>query len=114
MKTDEELKKIVEDLIANRIYMSDQIKDQGMLHMVFLVLAMMTEEQAKDFMEKDYAVCYEYLDKASPRQINGMPMFMSANFLTREEYKRVYEMEAEVRKAMKAALEKSSAPSSSG
>ena len=104
-KTDEELKKLAQDLIGNRVFMSDQLRNPADLTMVFFPLAMLDEETVQRLRDEKITHVYEYLDKALPRGINGYPMFMSCNLITEAEYKRVRELEQKMRQAMKSALE---------
>lgn len=44
-------------------------------------------EQIDEMLAKKPAMFYEYLDKANPISVNGMPTFFSLAFITEEEAK---------------------------
>ena len=43
---------------------------------------------------------YEYMDKAGPMAIDGMPMFCSFRFLNQEDAKKVYEKYIQIKEAI--------------
>lgn len=98
--TDEEVTKLARDLVQNRIFMSDQIRSQEDVLMVFPVLGMLDEKQRKDLQDADVGAVYEYVDRALPRSINGYPMFMSLRWLSKENYQRVRTEERRLRIAL--------------
>ena len=85
MKTDEELKKIAKDLIKEKIFTDRHCQDPEDIRKVFMLLSLMNKEQLQDFQDKKPAFIFEYLDKANPRAINGMPSFFSMQYLNEEE-----------------------------
>lgn len=91
--TDEslDLKQLAIDLAEGKVFSSSWIfenlpDDQhpNTMRMVFMPLGLMEREDAKEFLE-DCGMIYEHLHKAGPRSVNGLPMFMSMNKLTRKE-----------------------------
>jgi hypothetical protein len=94
-KTSEQIKQIALDYMAGRLFCSDQVQNINDMPMVFMVLLFLPEEDLKDLREGKITFAYEYMDQASPRSINGMPMFYSAKFLDHEDRKRMYGGEAE-------------------
>lgn len=85
MKTREELKQLALDIIENKVYIDRYIENPRNLPMVFMVLGLMDKKQLEEFQNMKPVMVYEYLDKAGPRSINGMPNFFSFQFLTEEE-----------------------------
>jgi len=101
MKTDEQLKQIAKDLYTGLIFTSHHLSKtdfKNMAHLIFMPLVFMTEEQSKEL--KHVSLIYEYLDQAGPRAINGYPMFMSMNYLTKDEHKKLLEYYKKVKSAM--------------
>lgn len=97
-KTEAELEQLAQDLVAGRVFHSSMVADPKMLGMVFMVLSFLDREQAEALQAADIASFYEYLDKAGPRSVNGMPCFFSHQSLdlhdTKELFKRAMEVEA--------------------
>lgn len=91
MKTDEQLKQLAKDIFTGLVFTNNHIPpdDPMALGIVFIPLVMMNDEQQKDFESKKPGMVYEYLDKAGPRSMNGLPMFMSFQFVTEDEYVKV-------------------------
>lgn len=66
----------------------------------FMVLAMCEPDQ----LPKDIVLVWEYMHKAAPRSINGMPCFFSCHFMDPGDWERVrpaLEAEAKRRKQIK-------------
>lgn len=82
-KTDEELAKLAWDIVSGKIFGSWDIPNPQDVSIVFMVLAFMKPEHAAQLRTNEIAHCYEYLNKAGPRAINGMPSFFSAQFLNK-------------------------------
>jgi len=106
-KTDEELKQIAQDLWAGKIYTDRHIPEQEMpyaLATVFMPLALMhPDDREKLFTgENKPTLIYEYLDKAGPRSVNGMPGFFSFHCLNEEETERMFRYYTAIQEAMDA------------
>lgn len=103
-KTDDELKNIAKDLVEGKIFTDRHIQDPKDVMLVFEVLAFLTDEQNKDFQEAiksgEIALIYEYMDKAAPRSVNGMPIFFSCRTLTKDETEKVFEIAEDIKKAV--------------
>lgn len=95
MKTDEELKQLAKDLYKGEIFTDRQINDSRLLRSVFIPLSLFDEEQAAQFRTTvengKVNLLYERINKAGPRSINGMPIFMSFQTLDTEETKKLFE-----------------------
>jgi hypothetical protein len=79
--TDQELRLLAADIYEGRVFTDRQVEDSSDLPMVFMPIALgafaeMTEEEFKQI-----GLIYEYLDKAGPRAINGLPSFFSLRVL---------------------------------
>lgn len=105
-KTDEELKKIAKDLLAGHIFTDRHINanDSRLLTSVFMPIMFFDKEQFDDFNNNlksgDINLIYEYLDKAGPRSINGMPMFMSFETLSKEETEKMFDYHKKIKDAI--------------
>lgn len=88
MKTDDQLKQLAKDILTGMVFTNNHLPpdDPMALGIVFMPLVMMNDEQQKEFEAKQPGMVYEYLDKAGPRSMNGLPMFMSFQFITVDEY----------------------------
>jgi hypothetical protein len=88
-RTEADLEQLAQDLVAGRIFTSAQVKDNSLLNMVFMPLALMGKEAMEQFAANEPFVIYEYIDKAGPRGINGYPSFFSFQYLTKGEWETV-------------------------
>ena|SRR5271157_157264 len=91
MKTDEQLKQLAKDIFTGLVFTNNHIPpdDPMALGIVFMPLVMMNDEQQAEFTAKQPGMVYEYLDKAGPREMNGLPMFTSLQFITVDEYEKL-------------------------
>src|SRR5262245_51227442 len=80
-KTEVELEHLAWDAIGGKIFGSWQIQNQEQISICFMVLLFLPEEDLKQMQKDNICHFYEYMEKASPRAINGMPCFMSAHYL---------------------------------
>ena len=86
MKTEQELKQLAIDIVEGKVFGTWNLKRMDEVKMVFMVAIGLDSDQSKKLIEDDVMHFYEYMDKAGPRSINGMPMFFSANYLTGAEF----------------------------
>jgi len=80
-RPEEELKQLARDLQAGHIFTDRHMSewDRKNIGMVFMVIMFMDQ---KDFyIPESIGMIYEYMSKAMPRGINGMPTFTSVHFL---------------------------------
>lgn len=106
VKTDEELKEMAKDLHAGRIFTDRHLPEGEKASLVFMVLALMDSKQLDEFKknvdEEKIFMVYEYMEKAGPRTINGMPMFMSFQSLNKPDTEKMLEYFHKIEDAMKA------------
>ena len=90
-KTDEEIKQIALDYYKQKIFCSWDIPDYdaSSLGMVFMPLMFMDSVARKRMITDQTMYLYEYFDKAGPRGINGMPIFMSFYILNKADVERI-------------------------
>jgi hypothetical protein len=102
VKTDDELKQIAKDIFSHKIFTSTMLRegDERLLSSVFMPVLFMEKEQIEELEKNDVVAFYEYFDEAGPRSVNGYPIFMSANTLTRSEYNRTMEFYKQVKEKM--------------
>lgn len=93
-KTDAELEQLAQD--------SAMIEDPRMIGMVFLVLSLLDREHLKAMEAAGIASFYEYIDKAGPRSINGMPSFMSVQSLDLHDTRELFRRAAEIQELLDA------------
>lgn len=99
-RTDEEIKKLAEDLVADRVFISDFCRQPEDISLVFMVLGMLDQATIDRWKALDVSAFYEYYDKAGPRSINGYPCFSSAHPLIREDHQRLYEIAKKIKAAI--------------
>lgn len=105
-RTDEELKQIAKDLYAGKIFTDRHLKqhEMSMLNFVFMPLAFLNEKEKEEFRATakagQFGLIYEYIDKALPRSINGLPMFTSMRLLSKDDTEKVNEYYESVVKVM--------------
>ena len=85
---DEEIRQFVLDFVAGKIFTDRHVNDVDMLGMVFPVLALggfgdVTEEEAANI-----GLIWEDINKAGPRSVNGMPMFLSCHLMHKDDFER--------------------------
>lgn len=83
-KTDEEIRQLVMDVAGGIVFCDWMIPDeqiQHMMSMVFMPIALMGKEDAEKLAEEECSMVYEYMEKAGPRSVNGLPGFFSFQFL---------------------------------
>ncbi len=87
--TDEQLKQLAIDIHAGNVYTDMHIQDMSDLPSVFtpIILGAFNGETKESL--KELGMVYEYLDKAGPRSINGLPSFFSMKVLSIEQANKV-------------------------
>lgn len=88
IKTDEEIKQLVVDVVGGRVFCDYMVRegDNNSMSMVFMPLALMSREDGEKLIEEEASMLYEYLEKAGPRSVNGMPGFFSFQVLNRADH----------------------------
>ena len=91
MRTDEELKQIAVDIYEGKIFTDRSVKDGNDIGMVFLPIALGAFAEASKEELEDIKLIYEYLDKAGPTSVNGLPVFFSCQVLRTDDFKKMSE-----------------------
>lgn len=99
--TDEEIKQLAIDVLKDKVFFSSMLEEheQHLLGSVFMPVNFLDEPQVKKLEEDKIAAFYEYHDKAGPRSINGLPMFMSMKTITEEDLKKMGEVLKKLKEA---------------
>ena len=89
---EKELRQLAIDISENKVFGTFHMKDSEMetnLGMVFMPFVFMSEEQRKEMIDKKVVHFYEYIDKAGPRSVNGMPCFFSMKNIIQKDWKKI-------------------------
>ncbi len=103
-KTPDELKQIAVDLFHGKIYTDRHCQKPRDVMMVFMPLGLMEPKAFRKLQKDPPGMIFEYLDKAGPRCINGMPGFFSCQMLSQDDTNTVLEMYKKLEEAQKEAL----------
>lgn len=98
--TDEEIKKLADDIYKGLVFTDRHIQNPDDISRVFMPLVLLKEEQIEELKAESPGMIYEYMDKAGPMSINGMPMFCSFRFLSQEDAKKVNDKYLQIKKAI--------------
>lgn len=91
-KTDDEIATLAADIYKGVIFTSRHLPSgSNMIAHVFMPLLFMEGEQLERLKIEDPGLIYEYWDKAESRSINGYPIFMSLQYLSRADTVKVFE-----------------------
>ena len=86
--TDDELREFVCAFVDGRIFTAHQVQNEGMIPQVFMPLALGALAQYQPETLTEIGTVYEYLNKAGPMSINGMPTFFSCRFVHVKDWER--------------------------
>lgn len=95
--TDKELKQLAIDLAEGKIFTSLQIEKEDIAKVFLALLLGAFADKTEDEM-KDIGILYEYMDKAAPRSINGLPCFFSFHYLGIDDSRKLLEFHEEYEK----------------
>jgi hypothetical protein len=99
-RTEEELKKIAKDIVSGHIFTDRHLKDKNDFTHVFMIAAFWEEKHWISFRDGDIGLCYEYMDKAGPRTINGLPSFLSIQFLNKKDTEKLAKYVVKIQEAL--------------
>lgn len=88
-RTDDEIKQLALDVHAGLVFGTWNIKNPSETGMVFMILSLMDSVMIKAMQRDGIVHLYEYISKAGPRSVNGMPCFFSAHQLDHEDTQRL-------------------------
>jgi hypothetical protein len=81
----EEVKQIAQDMHHGLIFCDRFCNSSEEVAMVFMVLSLMDQKDIDELKKDPPGLIFEYFSKAGPRSINGMPMFVSCQMLSKED-----------------------------
>ena len=102
LKTDEELKTIAKDLHASKIFTNRHLDRPEDAPIVFMVLGLMKHEDLQKLIDDGVCFIYEYIKEAMPSACNDMPMFLSFQYLYKDEYTKMIDYYNKIVEAMEA------------
>lgn len=86
MRTEKELRQLALDILEDKVFLDRMChRPETDIPLVFMPLGLMDGDEMDKFRAHDPALIYEYLEKAGPRSINGMPIFFSFQYLDKTE-----------------------------
>ncbi len=90
MYTEKDLKQIAVDLAEGKIFSNFHLRDQNDLTGTFMVMLFMEPDQLKKLADEEIMFIYEYMDKANPLSVNGMPTFFSMHYMNKYDFAIMY------------------------
>lgn len=96
-----ELLQIAEDIYKGQIFTDRHLRDKSMLQSVFMVLALADQKMIDSIKASKPGMFYEYLSKASPTAINGMPIFFSMQMANEDDTEKIFALVRKMEEAMK-------------
>ena len=87
--TKDEIKQLATDTFKEKVFFTTMIReiDMHLIPSIFMPVTFLKEEQIKQLQDDKVVAFYEYMEKASPRCINGYPIFMSMQTITGDDLK---------------------------
>ena len=82
--TNEEAAQLAKDIYSGHVFTDRHVTPPQDLSLVFMVLVFTPPEEIEKIKANPPGLTYEYMDKALPRSINGMPCFMSCHMIDKE------------------------------
>jgi hypothetical protein len=98
--TDEEIKKLAEDMYKGFVFTDRHLNNADELPMVFMPLALAGKELIEELQKIPPGMIYEYADKAGPMGVNGMPVFTSFRVASVEDTRKVFEHYNKIKEAV--------------
>lgn len=80
-----EIEDVAEAIFHGRAFCSYQVPPHNDPAMCFMVLALMDEMARAHLLINKITFVYEYMDKAGPRSVNGMPCFFSMRMVNADD-----------------------------
>ena len=100
-KTEEELRKLAMDVMGGSVFTDRHCKQADDINHVFLLIGLGGLEVLDYLASFENVMVYEYLEKAGPRSVNGMPSFLSYQLIVNEDVDRFVEIMKELQDFLK-------------
>jgi len=91
MRSNEELKQLALDIYSGEVFTDKQCENKSFIDHIFMPLAFMDKKARKQFNKNKPFLIFEYINKACPVAINGMPTFLSCQYLDKESFEKMQE-----------------------
>jgi hypothetical protein len=88
-KSDDEIKQLALDVALGKVFGSWMLDHEDEASMCFVVLMLCGPREHAQLRAAGVTAVYEYLDKAGPRTVNGLPSFLSMQLLNQEDQGRL-------------------------
>lgn len=98
--TNDEIKQLAEDMYKGLIFTDKHLRAKEELSMVFLPFVFMGKEFIDELNENPPGMIYEYMDKAGPMAVNGMPIFLSLKMTSIDDTKKIFEHYHKIKEAI--------------
>lgn len=98
--TDQEIRQFAEDMYKGLIFTDRHVRIPDDIPRVFMPLLLLGEELAEELRKNPPGMIYEYMDKAGPKAIDGMPMFLSFKIVSIDDAKKVFEHYNKIKEAI--------------
>lgn len=98
-RSEENMRQIASDLYSNKIFCDRQLSSPSDMGMVFMPLIFAGEDLHNQLINDPPGMIFEYYDKAGPRSVNGMPIFMSCQIVSQKDTERIFEYYEKIKKA---------------
>lgn len=98
--TDDEIKQLAEDMYKGIVFTDRHIQRGEDIQSVFAVLALMEQKQIDILRKNPPGMIYEYMDRAGPMAVNGMPIFFSFKMASVDDAKKIIERYNNIREAV--------------
>jgi hypothetical protein len=98
--TDQEIKTLAEDMYKGLIFTNMHIERQEDISMVFVPLVLAGKGLVEELAKNPPGMIYEYMDKAGPMAVNGMPIFFSFKIASIDDTKKVFEHYHKIKEAV--------------
>jgi hypothetical protein len=100
--TDDEIKTVAADLVKGRIFTANDCPPDQITVLFFPLLALMSEGQLN---WDDIGMIYEYMDKAAPMGVNGLPFFFTCRIVNKEDWGKIGDRALKIHNAMQEAMQ---------
>lgn len=89
LRTDKELRELALGIFSGTVFTDRHVQDPDDIPSVFMGLQLMAPENVKEFRKLKPVMIFEEMSKAGTHSFNGMPMFLSFQYMRQEEVDRV-------------------------
>jgi hypothetical protein len=98
--TDQEIKTLAEDIYKGMVFTDRHVDRQEDISSIFMPLMLMGKDLIDGLQKNPPGMIYEYMERAEPRTINGMPIFMSFKMVSVGDTKKVFDHYHKIKEAV--------------